>query len=54
MLLAALIIGASLMMHVETSFTLFGYPAIAMFFFIVAALGALGLVAQILLKDRRK
>jgi len=52
LLLAALIIGASLMMDVPTSLTIFGYPAIAMFFFLVAAFGAMGLIWQIVMRDR--
>jgi ubiquinone biosynthesis protein len=54
LLLAALIIGASLMMDVDTDMTLFGYPAIAMVFFLLAATGAIFLIVQILFKDRRQ
>jgi hypothetical protein len=53
MILAALIIGAALMMRVETAFTLFGYPGIAIIFFLVAALGALALAVSILFHDER-
>lgn len=47
-MLSALIVGAALLMRVPTHFTLLGYPGIAITFFIVAAIGGLGLVASIL------
>lgn len=50
-ILAAVIIGASLMMHLETSLTLFGYPAIAMIFFVLAAGAGLVLVWRALFHD---
>ena len=53
LVLAALIVGAALMMRVETSFTIFGYPAIAIFFFFVAAGAGLFLVFNILFKDEK-
>jgi ubiquinone biosynthesis protein len=51
LLLAALIIGAAMLMQVETSFRLFGYPALAIVFFVLAAAGALGLILAILFGD---
>jgi predicted unusual protein kinase regulating ubiquinone biosynthesis (AarF/ABC1/UbiB family) len=54
LILAALIIGASLLMRVETSFTIFGYPAIAMFFFVAAATMGLILAWQALFHDERQ
>jgi predicted unusual protein kinase regulating ubiquinone biosynthesis (AarF/ABC1/UbiB family) len=51
--LAALIVGASLLMHVDTSFRLFGYPGLAMIFFLVAAGGGLWLVFTVLIQDAR-
>jgi ubiquinone biosynthesis protein len=42
--LAALIVGAALLVRVETRATLFGSPALAIVFFLVAALSGLGLV----------
>ncbi|HEV3467787.1 MAG TPA: AarF/ABC1/UbiB kinase family protein [Pyrinomonadaceae bacterium] len=54
LLLAALIVGAALMMRVETSFTIFGYPAIAIIFFLIAAAGAIMLAFNILFKDEKK
>lgn len=47
-ILAALIIGASMMMNIEAEFTLFGYPGIAMIFFLLAAIGGLFTVGRIL------
>ena len=37
--LAALIVGAALLMRVQTQFTMFGYPGIAMLLFLAAAAG---------------
>lgn len=51
---AALIIGAALLMDVETDFTVLGYPGIAMVFFILAALGGLYLAFRILFLDKDK
>jgi len=53
LVLAALIIGAALLMRVETSFHLFGYPGLAMLLFLGAAVGGVGLVFTILLNDIR-
>ncbi|MBD0373385.1 MAG: AarF/ABC1/UbiB kinase family protein [Pyrinomonadaceae bacterium] len=50
-LLASLIIGAALIMRVETSFRIFGYPALAVVFFLIAAIGAIALAASIVLTD---
>jgi len=44
LVLAALIIGAALLMRIETSFRLFGYPALAILLFLGAAIG-IGLLA---------
>ena len=38
--------------RVPTSFQLFGYPGLAIIFFVMAAVGALGLMIQILRDDR--
>jgi predicted unusual protein kinase regulating ubiquinone biosynthesis (AarF/ABC1/UbiB family) len=51
MILAAVIVGAALMMRVQTRFTIWGYPGIAMLFFLGAALIALWLMANILRAD---
>jgi ubiquinone biosynthesis protein len=53
LILAALIIGASQLMKVETSFTIWGYPGFAMLLFLGAAFGGLALVINILLSDRK-
>lgn len=53
LVLAALIIGAAMLMRIETSVTVFGYPAIAMLFFVVASVLGLWLVIGILRKDDR-
>ncbi|HVK37584.1 MAG TPA: AarF/UbiB family protein [Candidatus Kapabacteria bacterium] len=53
LVLAALIIGAALLMDIQTSFTLFGYPGLAIIFFLLAATGGLVLVFNIFLHDRR-
>jgi len=54
LILAALIVGAALMMRVETSFTIFGYPGFAMLLFLAAVIGGAVLVWDILMKDRRR
>jgi predicted unusual protein kinase regulating ubiquinone biosynthesis (AarF/ABC1/UbiB family) len=53
LLLAALIIGAALLMRVDTPFKILGYPGIAIVFFLLAAIGALVLVFNILFRDER-
>ncbi|HEY5896030.1 MAG TPA: AarF/UbiB family protein [Burkholderiales bacterium] len=53
LVLAALIIGAALLMRVETSFRLLGYPGLAILLFLAAAIGGVGLVISILLTDIR-
>jgi ubiquinone biosynthesis protein len=52
LLLAALIVGAAMLMRVETSFRLFGYPGFAMLFFLAAASGGVWLAFNILRSDR--
>ena len=52
-ILAALIVGASLLMRVETRFQLFGYPGLAMLCFLGAAGGGVWLLLSIFLQDRR-
>src|SRR5205085_977062 len=53
LILAALIVGAALLMRVETSFQLFGYPGLAMLLFLAAAIIGIGLVLTILITDIR-
>jgi ubiquinone biosynthesis protein len=51
LVLAALIVGAALLMRVETSFILFGYPGLAILLFLAAAVGGCCLVIAILASD---
>src|SRR5688572_22070435 len=51
LLLAALVVGAALLMQVETSFRLLGYPGLAIVCFLLAAAGAIVLIANILFSD---
>ena len=53
LILAALIIGAALLMRVQTDFTVMGYPGFAILCFIAAAIGAVVLLVNIFLQDRR-
>jgi hypothetical protein len=52
LLVAALIVAAGMLMRIPTSFTLLGYPGLAMIFFLGAAAGAVGLAISILTHDR--
>lgn len=52
LIVAALIVGASMLMRVETSFRLFGYPGLAMVCFIFATGIGFWLVINVLLTDR--
>jgi len=51
LILAALIVGAALVMDVPTAFTLFGYPGLAILLFLAAAAGGVALAIVILAKD---
>jgi ubiquinone biosynthesis protein len=51
LVLAALIVGAAMMMQVDTAWTILGYPALAMIFFVTAAALGIWLVANILMSD---
>jgi ubiquinone biosynthesis protein len=51
LVLAALIIGAAMLAGVETGFTILGYPALALVFFVTAAVMGLWLVIGILRGD---
>jgi predicted unusual protein kinase regulating ubiquinone biosynthesis (AarF/ABC1/UbiB family) len=53
LVLASLIIGASLLMNIRTSFQIFGYPGLAMLCFMAAAGGGFWLVFNILLTDHK-
>ena len=54
LLLAALIVGAAMLMQVQTSFTLFGYPGLAILLFLGAAVGGVCLAWTIVAGDTRK
>ena len=54
LVLAALIVGASLLMQVRTTFTVWGYPGLAMLCFLAAAAGGLWLVISIVVGDQKK
>lgn len=51
LLLAALIIGAAIIMHVESSWTIGGYPIIAITFFLIAGIGAVYMIVKTLMSD---
>jgi ubiquinone biosynthesis protein len=53
LVLAALIMGAALLMRVESSFTLLGYPALAILLFIGAVIGGVVLLYDIMRHDRK-
>ncbi|MCA1577853.1 MAG: AarF/ABC1/UbiB kinase family protein [Acidobacteria bacterium] len=54
LVVAALIVGAAMLMRVETSFRIFGYPGIAMIFFSLAAAAGLVLAFSILFYDEKR
>jgi predicted unusual protein kinase regulating ubiquinone biosynthesis (AarF/ABC1/UbiB family) len=54
LVLAALIVGAAMLMRVPTSLTIFGYPWIAMLLFLAAAAGGFWMAWGILAGDVRK
>jgi ubiquinone biosynthesis protein len=53
LVLAALIIGAAMLMQVDTDFEILGYPGLAIIFFLTAAAGGVALMADILLHDEK-
>ncbi len=53
LVLAALIVGAAMLMNVPTDFRILGYPGLAIIFFIVAATGGIMLVLNILFYDEK-
>ncbi|MFN2595855.1 MAG: ABC1 kinase family protein [Pyrinomonadaceae bacterium] len=50
--IAAMIVGAALLMRVQTSFTIFGYPGLAIIFFLLAAAVGFYLIVTILFYDQ--
>jgi predicted unusual protein kinase regulating ubiquinone biosynthesis (AarF/ABC1/UbiB family) len=53
LVLAALIIGAALLMRVETDFRMWGYPGLAILLFLGAAAGGVWLLVNIFVQDQR-
>ena len=53
LVVAALIVGAAMLMRVDTSFRIFGYPGLAMILFILAAAAGVVLVGSILFYDEK-
>jgi predicted unusual protein kinase regulating ubiquinone biosynthesis (AarF/ABC1/UbiB family) len=53
LILASLIIGAAMIMRVETTFKILGYPGLAIILFLIAAMGGLWLAFHIVSADRR-
>jgi predicted unusual protein kinase regulating ubiquinone biosynthesis (AarF/ABC1/UbiB family) len=51
--LAALIVGAALLMRVETTWRILGYPGLAMLFFLAAGAGGFWLVISTFIKDSK-
>ena len=51
LILAAMIVGAAVLMRVDTTVRLFGYPALAMVFFLAAAFGAAWMAYGIIRSD---
>lgn len=51
LILAALIVGASIIMQIQTSFTIFGYPGVAMIFFLIAIAGSFALAFSVIFSD---
>jgi ubiquinone biosynthesis protein len=51
--LAALIVGAAIVMQIPTRLTIMGYPALAIVLFGAAAIGGIALIASIVLTDRK-
>jgi ubiquinone biosynthesis protein len=54
LVLAALIVGAAMMMQVQTPFTIFGYPGIAMVLFLAAVAGGFWMAWKILAGDVKR
>ncbi len=52
LVLAALIVGAALLMRVDTTFRIWGYPGLAIIFFLIAAGGGVALLVNILFYDK--
>ena len=53
LVVAALIVGAAMLMRVDTTFRILGYPGLAMIFFMLAASAGLILAFNILVHDKK-
>ena len=53
LVIAAMIVGAAMLMRIETPWKILGYPGMAMLFFLAAAGGGLWLTFQIMLTDHQ-
>jgi hypothetical protein len=53
LVVAALIVGAAMLMRVETSFRILGYPGLAMILFILAAAAGFVLIVSITFYDEK-
>jgi ubiquinone biosynthesis protein len=54
LVIAALIVGAALLSRVETTFKIFGYPGLALIFFLIAACMGMWLIINMLFYDKTK
>jgi predicted unusual protein kinase regulating ubiquinone biosynthesis (AarF/ABC1/UbiB family) len=54
LVLAALIVGAAMLMRVETTFTILGYPGLAIILFLAAAGGGIALLIDIAITDEKR
>ena len=52
LIVAALIVGAAMLMQVETTFRIWGYPGLAIILFLGAAAGGVILLINILFYDK--
>ena len=52
-ILASIIISAAMLMRVDTSFRILGYPGFAMILFLAAVIGGIMLMVDIVVHDRR-
>jgi len=52
LIVSALIMGAAMIMNIETSWTLFGYPALAIVLFLLAVGGGITLAWSVIFKDK--
>jgi ubiquinone biosynthesis protein len=51
LIIAAMIIGAAMLMQVPTEFTIWGYPGLGMIFFLAAAIAAIIMGFTIIFRD---